>query len=83
MADFAAMSDLNAAPSQPPPVSSEWETRNGTPKKPGWRTTEFWVSLAALIVGTILATHGQDLLGGMIITSVVQAYVGIRTVAKK
>lgn len=25
-------------------------------EKPGWKTTEFWLTLAAVVVGTLLAT---------------------------
>ena len=59
------------------------------PKKPGWKTSEFWLTLAAQIIPILQATgvvHGSD--GVMYAGFAVQAlsllgYTTARTIAKK
>jgi len=38
--------------------------------KPGWKTTEFWVTLVAQTVATWLVAFGQEALAGIILSAV-------------
>ena len=60
------------------------------PKRPGWRTTEFWLSLLAVIVAYLLTTdlgEGDDWVAkGLAIVATVLAslgYTASRTLVKR
>ncbi len=38
--------------------------------KPGWKTSEFWVTLAAQVVATCLVAFGQETLAAAILSGV-------------
>lgn len=38
--------------------------------KPGWKTSEFWVTLAAQVVATCLVAFGQDTIAAAILSAV-------------
>ena len=70
-------------PSQPRAVSDEYRTSGGTPKVPGWRTTEFWMALASLVAGVVLVAMGKDELGSVLILGSAGTYAVGRGLAKR
>ena len=73
------MSD-HAAPSNPEP----------TPPKPGYKTTEFWLSSLALILGVVLASGAipeggiaAQVVGGLLSLLASLGYTASRTSIKK
>ena len=70
-------------PRQPRPVSTEYATSGGTPKVPGWRTTEFWMALASLVAGVVLVAMGKDELGSVLIIGSAGTYAVGRGLAKR
>lgn len=57
-------------------------------EKPGWKTTEFWLSLAATLVGAVLASGAVSndivlqILGGLSSVLAALGYSAARTVVK-
>ena len=56
------------------------------PPTPGLKTTEFWLALAALVIGAVIFTHGatpeERAQGTTLMTWATAGYVGSRTIAK-
>jgi len=48
----------------------------------GWQSTEFWVSLAALVAGVVLVITGQGEIGQWIIAAATGGYSLSRGLAK-
>lgn len=70
-------------PRQPRPVSTEYATSGVTPKVPGYKTTEFWMSLATLVAGVVLVAIGKEEMGGVLVLGSASAYTIARGVAKR
>jgi hypothetical protein len=70
-------------------MPSQEETEN-TPVKPGYKTTEFWLSFAACIVGTLAASGvfpdestGMKIVGLAMTTLAALGYTTARFMTKK
>lgn len=51
--------------------------------KPGYLTTEFWLTIAALVAGVVLVVVGSEDMGKWIISTAIPGYAISRGVAKK
>lgn len=51
--------------------------------KNGWKTTEFWIALVMLALGTWLIEKGQDTLGAVIVAMSGTGYQASRTLVKR
>jgi len=51
--------------------------------KPGYLTTEFWLTIAALAAGVVLVVVGSEDMGKWIISTAIPGYAISRGVAKK
>lgn len=63
--------------------SSEFATTGGSPRKPGFRTTEFWITVLLIVVGTVLVLGGKEELGTTLILGAAAPYVVSRGMAKR
>lgn len=70
-------------PRQPRPISTEYATSGGTPKVPGWKTTEFWIALASLVLGVVLVILGHESHGSGLIAFATVGYGVARGIAKR
>lgn len=50
--------------------------------KSGWRTSEFWITLAAYAAGTVLIARGQDFMGGILMSVATGGFQLARGLAK-
>lgn len=51
--------------------------------KPGWQTSEFWVTVAVGTVGVVFVTLGENQLGALLLAAAGVSYSGSRGLAKK
>lgn len=72
-------------PEVPPsrPISSEWQTSGGTPKKPGFKTSEFWIAVLVILVGAAMLWRDKDEIGLMLIFGAAAPYSISRGLAKR
>jgi hypothetical protein len=57
--------------------------KEGTPAKPGVRTSEFWLSLACIGAGLVLVALNRDVMGEWLIGLAVSGYAVSRGIAKR
>ena len=52
------------------------------PIKPGYKTSELYITLASIIVGVLLILNGQETIGTALLGAAGVAYTGSRGLAK-
>ena len=63
--------------------SSEWATQGGTPKKPGFKTSEFWIAVLVIVVGAVMLWRDKDEIGLTLIFGAAAPYSIARGLAKR
>lgn len=66
----------------PDPVVPTPALADLTGLKSGWKTSEFWITLLAYVVGCVLLSRNQDTAAAVLMSVATGGYHGARAVAK-